>query len=65
VEFDAAGDAGHAWLVVLAPGEIAGLLRLARAGPAGTVTHVEAAVEDLQQEGGDGQVKLIRGEKPP
>jgi hypothetical protein len=33
VEFDSAGDVGHARLVVPAPGEIAGLPGLARAGP--------------------------------
>jgi hypothetical protein len=65
VEFDPAGDVGHAWLVVLAPGEVAGLLRLAGAGPAGAVADVEAGVEDLQQEGGQGQVQLVRGGKPP
>jgi hypothetical protein len=65
VEFDAAGDVGHAWLVVPTPGEVAGLFRLAGTGPAGTVTHVEARVEDLQQEGSQGDVKLVRGGKPP
>jgi RHS repeat-associated protein len=33
VEFDSAGDVSHAWLVVCASGEVAGLLRLAGAGP--------------------------------
>jgi hypothetical protein len=33
VEFDPAGDSGHAGLVVAAPGEVAGFLRLAGAGP--------------------------------
>ena len=65
VEFDSAGDVGHAWLVIPAPGEIAGLFRLAGAGPAGAVADVEPRVEDLQQEGGQRQVKLVRGEKPP
>lgn len=65
VELDSPGDVGHARLVVPAPGEIAGLLRPARAGPAGAVTHVEADIEDLQQEGGQRQVKLVRGGKPP
>jgi hypothetical protein len=65
MEFDSPGDVGHAWLVVPAPGEVAGLLRLARAGPAGTVTDEEMRVEDLQQESGQRQVKLVRGEKPP
>jgi hypothetical protein len=50
VEFDSAGDVGHSWLVIPAPGEIAGLFRLAGAGPAGTVTDEEPRVEDLQQE---------------
>ncbi len=50
VEFDPAGDVGHSWLVIPAPGEIAGLFRLAGAGPAGTVTDEEPRVEDLQQE---------------
>ena len=65
VKFDSAGDVGHTWLVVLAPGEVAGLFRLAGAGPAGAVADQESWVEDLQQEGGQGQVKLVRGEKPP
>jgi len=62
-KFDSAGDVGHIWLAVRAPGEIAGLFRLARAGPARAVANQEPLVEDLQQEGGQGQVKLaIRGE---
>jgi hypothetical protein len=65
VEFDSAGDVGHARLVVAAPGEVAGLPGLAGAGPAGAVTDEELRVEDLQQEGGQGQVKLVRGGKPP
>ena len=65
MELDSPGDAGHAWLVVAAPGEVAGLLRLARAGPAAAVTDEQLRVEDLQQERGQGQVKLVRGEKPP
>lgn len=65
VEFDSAGDVGHTWLVVPAPGEVAGLPGLAGAGPAGAVTDEELRVEDLQQEGGQRQVKLVRGEKPP
>ena len=65
MEFDSAGDVGHAWLVVPAPGEVAGLFRLAGTGPAGAVADEEPRVEDLQQEGGQGQVKLVRGGKPP
>ncbi len=65
VEFDSAGDVGHAWLAVPAPGEIAGLPGLAGAGSPGAVTDEEWRVEDLQQEGGQRQVKLVRGEKPP
>jgi hypothetical protein len=41
MEFDSPGDVGHGWLVVPAPGEVAGLFRLARAGPAGAVTDGE------------------------
>jgi hypothetical protein len=65
VEFDSPGDVGHTWLVVPAPGEIAGLPGLAGAGPAGAVTDEELRAEDLHQEGGQGQVKLVRGGKPP
>jgi len=65
VEFDSAGDVGDARLAVPAPGEIAGLPGLARTGRAGAVTDAELRVEDLQQEHGHGQVKLVRGEKPP
>src|SRR6266487_1774683 len=46
-------------------GEIAGLPGLAGAGSPGAVTDEEWRVEDLQQEGGQRQVKLVRGEKPP
>jgi hypothetical protein len=65
MEFDPPGDVGHAWLVIPAPGEVAGLPRLARAGPAGAVTDEEMRVEDLQQERGQRQAWLVRGEKPP
>jgi hypothetical protein len=65
MEFDSPGDVGHAWLVVCAPGEVAGLFRLAGAGSAGAVTDGEMRVEDLQQERGQRQVKLVRGGKPP
>ena len=65
VEFDSAGDVGHTWLVVPAPGEVAGLLRLTGAGPAGAVADEEPRVKDLQQERGECQVKVVRGGKPP
>jgi hypothetical protein len=65
VEFDSAGDMGHTWLVVPAPGEIAGLPGLAGAGSAGAVPDEELRAEDLHQEDGQRQVKLVRGEKPP
>ena len=65
VEFDSPGDVGHTWLVVLAPGEVAGLFRLAGTGPAGAVADGELRFEDLHQEGGQGQVQLVRGGKPP
>jgi hypothetical protein len=65
VEFDSAGDVGHTWLVVPAPGEVAGLFRLAGAGPARAVTDEEPGVQDLQQEHRQRQVKLVRGGNPP
>jgi len=30
-----------------------------------TITDEEARVEDLEQEGGQGQVKILRGKSPP
>ena len=35
------------------------------AGPVGPVADEESRVEDLEQEGGQGQVSLVRGENPP
>ena len=46
-------------------GEVAGLFGLAGAGSVGAVTDEEVGDEDFQQEGGEGQVKLVRGESPP
>lgn len=65
VELDPAGDAGHGWFVVAAPGEVAGFLRLAGAGPSGAVADGELRIEDLQQEGSQGQVQAVRGGRPP
>jgi hypothetical protein len=62
VEFDSAGDVGHAWLVVSAPGKSPALPGLAGAGPAGAVTDGELRAGDLQQEGGQRQIKLVRWE---
>ena len=64
VDLDATGDADHAGLI-FAGGEVAGLLGGAGAGPVGAVADEESRVEDLEQEGGDGQVKILRGESPP
>ena len=50
---------------IFAGGEVAGLLGRSWAGPVGAVADEEARVEDLEQEGGDGQVKILRGENPP
>ena len=50
---------------VLSGGEVAGLLAFAGTGPAGAVADEEPGVEDFQQERGQGQVKLVRGGKPP
>ena len=64
MNLDASGDADDAGLI-FAGGEVAGLLGGPRAGPVGAVADEEARVEDLEQEGGDGQVKILRGESPP
>ena len=64
VELDASGDVDDAGLV-FAGGEVAGLLGGPWAGPAGSVADEEVRVEDLEQESGQGQVKILRGESPP
>ena len=64
VELDAAGDADDAGLI-FAGGEVAGFLGGSWAGPVGSVADEESGVEDLEQEGGQGQVKFVRGESPP
>ena len=64
MNLDASGDADDAGLI-FAGGEVAGLLGGPRAGPVGAVADEEAGVEDLEQEGGDGQVKILRGENLP
>ena len=54
-------DAG----LIFAGGEVAGLLGGSWTGPVGAVADEEGRVEDLEQEGGEGQVKILRGENPP
>ena len=63
VDLEASGDADDAGLI-FAGGEVAGLLGGSWAGPVGAVADEESRVEDLEQEGGDGQVKILRGESP-
>jgi hypothetical protein len=64
VDLEASGDADDAGLI-FAGGEVAGLLGGAWAGSVGSVGDEEARVKDLEQERGQGQVKLVRGESPP
>ena len=64
VDLEAAGDPDGTGLI-FAGGEVASLLGGSWAGPVGPVADEEGRVEDLEQEGGDGQVKLLRGESPP
>ena len=64
VDLDATGDADHAGLI-FAGGEVTGLLGGSWTGPVGALPHEGARVEDLEQEGGDGQVKILRGENLP
>ena len=64
VDLEASGDADDAGLI-FAGGEVAGLLGGAGAGPVGAVADEESGVEDLEQERGQGQVKILRGKSPP
>ena len=64
VDLEASGDADDAGLI-FAGGEVAGLLGGSGADPVGAVADEETQVEDLEQERGQRQVKLVRGEKPP
>ena len=64
MDLEVAGDADDAGLI-FAGGEVAGLLGGSRAGPVGPVADEESRVEDLEQEGGQGQVSLVRGGNPP
>ena len=64
VDLDAMGDADHAGLI-FAGGEVAGFLGGSWAGPVGPFADEEGRVEDLEQEDGHGQVKVLRGESPP
>jgi hypothetical protein len=60
-ELDPAGNSGDAGLTGLAGREVAGLLGLPRAGAVRAVAGKEARQENLQQEGGEGEVCLVRG----
>ena len=64
VDLEAAGDPDGTGLI-FAGGEVASLLGGSWAGPVGPFADEEGRVEDLEQEGGDGQVKILRGESPP
>jgi hypothetical protein len=64
VELDASGDPGDAG-PLFAGGEVAGFLGCARTGAVGSGADEQAGVEDLQQEGGQGQIKLVRGKSRP
>ena len=62
MELDFPDDVGDAGLAGLAGGEVPCLLGLPRAGPVRAVAGEEAGNEDLQQERGQGEVGLVRGE---
>ena len=64
VDLQSAGDADDGG-AVLAGGKVAGLLGGSWAGPLGAVADEESRVEDLEQERGQGQVKILRGKSPP
>src|SRR3954467_592357 len=60
VDLEASGDADDAGSI-FAGGEVAGLLGGAGAGPVGAVAGEESRGEDLEQERGQGQVKMRGG----
>jgi hypothetical protein len=64
VDLEAAGDPDDGG-AVLTGGKVAGLLGGSWAGPVGPVADEESGVEDLEQERGQGQVKILRGKSPP
>jgi hypothetical protein len=64
VDLESSGDADDAGLI-FAGGVVTGLLGGPWAGPVGSVADEEPRVEDLEQERGEGQVKVVRGESPP
>jgi hypothetical protein len=64
VDLEASGDTDDAGLI-FAGREVAGLLGGSGARPVGAVADEESRVEDLEEEGGQGQVKIVRGESPP
>ena len=64
VELDPAGYADDAGLAGLAGREAVGLLGSPRAGPVRAVAGEGAGHEDLGQDRGEGEVGLVRGEKP-
>jgi len=63
VELDFPDDVGDARLTGLAGREVAGFLGLAGTGPVRAVAGEGSGGKDLEQERGDGQVALVRGEK--
>ena len=64
MDLEASGDADDAGLI-FAGGEVAGLLGGSGADPVGAVADEETQVEDLEQERGQRQVKILRGKSPP
>jgi hypothetical protein len=64
VDLEASGDPDDGG-AVLSGGKVAGLLGGSWAGPVGPVADEESGVEDLEQERGQGQVKILRGKSPP
>jgi outer membrane lipoprotein SlyB len=62
---DSSGDVDDAGFGGFAGAEVTGLEGGAWAGSVGAVADPERGGEDLQQEGGQRQVKLVRGGNPP
>jgi hypothetical protein len=64
VKLDSPDDVGDAGLAGLPSREVAGFPGLAGAGPVRPVADEGGGGEDLQQEGSESEVQLVRGKKP-
>ncbi len=64
VQLESPFDVGHAGLAGFPGWEVAGFLGFPGAGTVRAVAGEEAGHEDLQQERGEREIRLVRGKKP-